>query len=82
MMLGGGVIVTMIVLFVIFILMVAVVAVVYWLVRQNTGTSGREMQTRPRFSGEGPLDILRRRYASGEISKEEYEEMKQDLNRP
>ncbi len=26
-----------------------------------------------------PMDILKKRYASGEISKEEFEEMKKDL---
>lgn len=28
---------------------------------------------------ETPLDILRRRYANGEITKEQYEEMKKEL---
>ncbi len=31
-------------------------------------------------SGEAPLDILKRRYARGEIGKEEYDQMKRDLN--
>jgi putative membrane protein len=29
--------------------------------------------------GETPLDILRKRYARGEITKQEYEKMKKDL---
>ncbi len=30
-------------------------------------------------SDESPLDVLNKRYASGEISREEYEEMKKNL---
>ena len=47
----------------------AVVFLIVWLV-------GR---TKP-GGGENPLDILKTRYAKGEITKEEYERMKQDLS--
>lgn len=41
----------------------------------------RDSRSEPReISGaESPLEILKKRYAEGEISKEEYEEMKRDL---
>jgi putative membrane protein len=31
---------------------------------------------------ESPMDILKRRYAKGEISKEEFEKMKEDMRNP
>lgn len=32
-----------------------------------------------RTAGETPLDILKKRYAKGEVTREEYEKMKDDL---
>ncbi len=43
----------------------------------NTAQSGRNGDS-PRDS---PLDILKKRYASGEITKKQYEDMKKELNR-
>jgi len=40
--------------------------------------SGR---SKMRGSEETPLDILKKRYAKGEISKEEFEKMKDDLTK-
>ena len=34
---------------------------------------------RSRTSGETPIEILKKRYAKGEITKEEYEKTKKDL---
>jgi putative membrane protein len=53
-----------------------VVALVVWVVRSSsqrgTGSSSH---------GPDALEIARRRYASGEISKEQFEQLKNDLGR-
>ena len=41
-------------------------------VRLVGGVPGRELRA-------SPLDILKRRYASGEITREQYEQMRRDL---
>ncbi len=54
------------------LIIVGLVLVVRWLwgqTRHGTGPGAIE----------APLDILKRRYARGEITKEEYDRMKQDL---
>ncbi|MBN1359393.1 MAG: SHOCT domain-containing protein [Sedimentisphaerales bacterium] len=55
------------------LLLVAVGALVYLFTRASQ-THGPSMP-----SHETPLDILKRRYAQGEITKAQFEEMKKDL---
>jgi putative membrane protein len=53
-----------------------IVVIAAILFTKNRGEKGR----RKRETGESEaLDILRKRYARGEISKEEFEEMKKNL---
>ena len=54
------------------------VVFIFWLV----GRSSKTPITSPTTlapAGESPLDILKMRYAKGEITKEQYDAMKQDL---
>ncbi len=50
-----------------------IVLLVVWLVR-NTGRTSLTPS-----AGESPLDILKTRYAKGEINKQQYDEMRHDL---
>ena len=59
---------------VILLLVTLLVAGVVWLVR----SAGRGMGPMSP-AVETPLDILKRRYASGEITKEQFDDMKRDL---
>ena len=60
-------------IFIWLLLIVAGVLLVYLAVRLS---KDRE---RDKIIQETPLDILKKRYAKGEINKEEFEQMKQDL---
>jgi putative membrane protein len=60
-------------MFMMFLLLLLGVVVVYLLLK-------RQGESRPmEASRETPLEILKRRYAKGEITREEFEEMKKDL---
>ena len=52
------------------LLIVGIVLLAVWLFRQSGTGRGRE---------ETPLEILKKRYAKGEIEKEEFEQKKRDL---
>ncbi len=56
---------------------VLVIGGIVWLVLAATRTGGRVAPATP--AGEAPLDILKRRYAGGEITKEQFDEMKRHL---
>ena len=49
-----------------------IVWLVLWLARQGEAA-------RPGARGVSPLDIIRERYARGEITRDEYEQMRRDL---
>jgi len=58
------------------IIVIGIVLVVYVLTRLTTGG---QIRTQPVELHESPLDIVKRRYAKGEINKEQYQQMKKDL---
>ncbi len=80
-MMGGGIVVTLFLLLFFFLLIAAVVGIGIWLYRENMGPAGRGTGEKPRSLGNEPLEILRRRYASGEITRDEYEQMRDDLTK-
>jgi putative membrane protein len=53
------------------IVLIAVIWIIVKSMNQNTGSA--------KSSGKSALDILKERYASGEIDKEEFEKRKKDL---
>jgi putative membrane protein len=49
-----------------------VIGLIIWAVRRNDNRQGNS-------SGDSAMDIARQRYAKGEITKEQFEQLKKDL---
>ena len=58
------------------LLLLVVIIVVVYAVMRNQGSSPNIFSSQ----NETPLDILKKRYARGEITKEEFDRMKNDLS--
>jgi putative membrane protein len=54
-----------------FIVVIGIVVLVAWIIRQSRPSESNKI--------EGALEILKKRYAKGEIGKEEFEQKKKDL---
>lgn len=78
MMMGGGLLIGLVVLVVFLLLIGGVIAAAVWFGAQGTRGSGQGHGQKPRYESEA-LEILRQRYAAGEIEREEYERMKEEI---
>ncbi len=62
---------------------ILVIGGIVWLIvtltRGNQGRSPSQVLTAGAPTGQTPLDVLKARYAKGELTKEQFEEMKRDL---
>jgi putative membrane protein len=60
---------------------ILLIGLVVWAVIRVAGNNANRTEDHRQISSENsPMDILKKRYARGEISKEEFEEMKKNLN--
>ena len=78
MMMGGGWLIGLIVLVLLLLLIGGGIAVVIWLVTQGSQGSGHGPGRESSREDEA-LEILRQRYARGEITVEEFQRMREDL---
>jgi putative membrane protein len=62
------------------LLLAAIVAGVVWVARRVWDRAGETRRTRA--GNDTPLDTLRRRYAAGELSRDEFERMRRELAEP
>lgn len=65
--------------FISIILWAAILVAVIWGVKTIFSHNNDKRNDRPSSDGPSAMEILKRRYASGEISKEEFDRMRRDL---
>jgi len=78
MMMSGGLLIGLIVLVLFLLLVGGGIAAVVWFVAQGSHGLGQGHRQEPHREDEA-LEILRRRYAAGEIDREEFERMREEL---
>ncbi len=54
-----------------------IIGIIVWLLINQSNKNRNQNQINPHL--ESPLDILKKRYAKGEITKEQFDQMKKDL---
>ena len=54
-----------------------IIGIIVWLLINQSTRNRNQNQINPHL--ESPLDILKKRYAKGEITKEQFDQMKKDL---
>jgi putative membrane protein len=75
---GGVWIIAGLIALLLFVALIVVLIVVAVSAGRNRGQSVQSAP-RPAAGSDDPLEILRRRYAKGEITREEYQSMREDL---
>ena len=81
--LPGSVYLIVVIMFMFFVLVVAAVAVFVWALSRSgvLGGTAKEAVFQPApMPDDDAIDIIRRRYARGEITREEYEQLRHDLD--
>ena len=76
---GIGVIELFIIMIIMFLLLGGVILLIVWLVRSTGRKSGSDSGRKEDF--ESPREILKKRYARGDITREEYKDMLSDLEK-
>ncbi|HSJ52416.1 MAG TPA: SHOCT domain-containing protein [Anaerolineae bacterium] len=78
MMMGGGLLILLGVLFLFVLLVAGLIFAGVWYMSRGPGLNMGGPPTPP-ARDQDPREVLRRRYAQGEITREEYESMREDL---